>query len=289
MEKNNTLNSWLYTFVNETYKVYGTRLWGGNAYLYKTVSGYLCCALLYSKPEIEWVEIATRNVFKASQISSDVLDAFSEKVICVDISQLLYIAIKKFNSLGEEMHMFNLFKLAKAAQTAQTTFNIIDDVNSTYNTSYEDGAPLSIYAHDTSKSGSDRAMAAVRATVNQDWFDLAKLGISELINLVSKDPLPYEHYLMAISQYLDVKIQQFSKEENLRFVGGECTITVEKKEKKVVSNAQMYFKNSNNKWVVKEMKGNTGFHCFTAETLDNEITEIMLDGGRKFPITAPGK
>lgn len=182
------------------------------------------------------------------------------------------------------MKKFNLFKMAQAAQTV---VDVVDNVNETYNVAVREDDDLSVYAQDASMPGSQRAMLMVRAAVNQDWFDLAKLGFDALVNLVSKEPLSFENYLDAISQYLDVKIMQFSEEENLRFVGGECSLTVARQEKTILTKAQMYFKNENGKWVLKEMNGNTSFNCFTAETLDGEITEIMLSGGRKFPITKP--
>lgn len=179
---------------------------------------------------------------------------------------------------------FNLFKIAQVAQTA---FNVADNVNSTYNIHHEEDDDLSTYAQDTSMSGSERGFSMVRAAVNQDWFDLVKLGFDGLVNLVSKDPFTYENFLDAISQYLDVKIQQITIEEGLKFIGGECTIKVERSERAVKTNAQMYFKDRNNKWVLKEMHGNTTLNCFTTRTLENEITDVMNSGGVKFPITKP--
>ena len=172
------------------------------------------------------------------------------------------------------------------AQIAQTAMNVADDVNATYNPQYDE-ENLASYAQDPSVTDKERAMAMARAALNQDWFDLAKLGFDALVNLVSEDPLPYEDYLEAISQYVDVKIQQFSKEEGLKFVGGECSLSVSMDEKKVLIKAQLYFKNSSNKWVMKEITGGTAFNCFTADTLGGEIINILNEGGRKFPITAP--
>lgn len=179
------------------------------------------------------------------------------------------------------MKKFNLFQLA------QTAMNVMDNVNANYNMPFSEGTPLSDSVHNYEMPGDKRAMSMFRAAINQDWFDLAKLGFDALINLISKEPLSYEDYLSAISQYIDVKIQQFSDEENLRFIGGECSLTVAHAEKKVKTKAQMYFKNADGKWVVKEMNGDTSFNCFTAETLDVEITEIMYGGEKKFPITKP--
>lgn len=123
---------------------------------------------------------------------------------------------------------FNLFKLAQVAQTAM---DVTANVNATYNISHSDDDDLSTYAHDTNLTASERSMSMVRAAVNQDWFDLAKLGFDALVDLVSTEPLSYESYLAAISQYIDVMIQQFSFNENLRFVGGECVLKVDRQEK----------------------------------------------------------
>ena len=284
MDNNYSLNDWLYAFVVKAQQVYRSRLWGGNAYLYKRPSGYMCCALLYSKPKKDWTEVAARHHFNIEQLPPTVLNNCTDEQNCIDISNLLYKAIQNFNANGDEEMKFNLFKLAQVAQTA---FNVADNVNATYNVPHDEDEALSAYAQDTSMTGSERGMSMVRAAVNQDWFDLAKLGFDALVNLVSKEPLSFEDYLAAISQYIDVKIQQFSYEEQLRFVGGECSLTVVKEEQVVKTKAQMYFKNTAGKWIVKEMNGNTTFNCFTADTLDAEITEIMIEGGKKFPITAP--
>lgn len=283
-----TLYHWLYLFVSKAHQQHQSPSFGGNAFLYKRPSGYMCCALLYSKPGVDWAEIAARHLFEAPQIPEEFLLRFLQmESNCLDISEALLRMHKLFYSQKEDTEMkFNLFKLAQAAQTAM---NVVDNVNATYNPDHSDDDCLSSYVHDTSMSGQDRAMSMARAAINQDWFDLAKLGFDALLNLVSEDPLPYEDYLSAISQYVDVKIQQFSMEENLKFVGGECQLSVDLSEKKVNIKTQLYFKNSNNKWVMKEITGNTAFNCFTADTLDNEITEIMNEGGRKFPITPPAK
>lgn len=284
MENNYTLNDWLYAFVVKAQQVYHSRIWGGNAYLYKRQSGYMCCALLYSKPKRDWTEVAARHNFDEEQIPNAVLNCYTDEQKCIDISNLLYTVIQNFNANGGNEMKFNLFKLAKAAQTA---FNVADNVNATYNIHHDEDEDLSCYAQDTSMTAGERGMSMVRAAVNQDWFDLAKLGFDALVNLVSKDPLSFDDYLAAISQYIDVKIQQFSHEEQLRFVGGECLLTVVKEEQAVKTKAQMYFKNTAGKWIVKEMNGNTTFNCFTTDTLKAEITDIMIEGGKKFPITAP--
>ena len=278
------IDYWLYVFITKAHQAYGSKPCGGNAYLYRKPSGYVCCALLYTKPENEWIEVGASHLFSPWQVPKSIRKYLESGHEYLDVSSLLCGAITKFNSSGDGNMKFNLFKLAQVAQTA---LDVADNVNATYNIPHTDDDDLSTYAQDSSMTGTERTMSMVRAAVNQDWFDLAKLGFDALVNLVSKDPLSYENYLAAISQYIDVKIQQFSQDENLRYVGGECTIEVNREESAVKTKAQMYFKNINGKWIVKEMVGNTSFNCFTAETLDGEITEIMMEGGRKFPISAP--
>lgn len=278
------IDCWLYVFVSKAQQIYGSKPCGGNAYLYKKTTGYMCCALLYTKPNAEWVEIGARHLFTSRQIPKSIRKHLESGHEYLDVSSLLCRAITVFNSNGDDKMKFNLFKLAQVAQTAM---NVADNVNATYNIPHTDDDDLSTYAQDTSMTGTERTMSMVRAAVNQDWFDLAKLGFDALVNLVSQEPLSYENYLAAISQYIDVKIQQFSQDEELRFVGGECSLVVERHEQAVKTTAQMYFKNTNGKWVVKEMNGNTSFNCFTAETLDGELTDIMNSGGVKFPITKP--
>lgn len=279
-----SLKQWLYAFVEKSHQAFGSLPCGGSVYLYNINNRYICCAILYTKPETEWVEVVARHSFSHLQIPRKLHKLFTNECDHIDITDMLSTIIKQFNSNGDGNMKFNLFKLAQVAQTA---LDVADNVNSTYIITHNDDDDLSTYAQEPEMTGSERTMSMVRAAVNQDWFDLAKLGFDALVNLVSKDPLSYQNYLTAISQYIDVKIQQFSNDENLRFVGGECEILVDKQEKSVKSKAQMYFKNTNNKWIVKEMTGNTSFNCFTADTLDGELTEIMLEGGRKFPITPP--
>ncbi len=175
----------------------------------------------------------------------------------------------------------------KALRAGQTVYNTADRFAAEYNTPGGEDAELSVYAADTSVTGKKRLGAAAIALLNQDWFDLAKVGLDALIAKISVDPLPFDVYLTAISQYIDAKIIQFSQEEQLRFVGGECFLDVVREEKLVKTTAKLYFKNTENKWILKEMNGSTTFNNFTAETLDNEITDIMNAGGKKFPITAP--
>lgn len=278
------IDCWLYVFATKVQQVYGSNPCGGNAYLYKKSSGYMCCALIYTKPENEWVEVAASRCFTKRQVPRNIRKHLECGYDVLDVSYLLRRNISKYNSNGDDNMKFNLFKLAQVAQTA---IDVADNVNATYNVPHADDDDLSTYAQDTSMTGTERTLSMVRAAVNQDWFDLAKLGFDALVNLVSQEPLSYENYLAAISQYIDVKIQQFSQDEELRFVGGECSIVVERHEQAVKTTAQMYFKNTNGKWVVKEMNGNTSFNCFAAETLDGELTDIMNSGGVKFPITKP--
>ncbi len=252
--------------------------------MYKTSTGFLCCAVLYARQDNEWIEIAAAHCFSLTQLPREIRNSFSGDKNTADATNVLKQLLSEYNKNGDDTMKFNLFKLAQVAQTA---INVADNVNATYNIPHADDDDLSTYAQDTSMSGTERGISMVRAAVNQDWFDLAKLGFDALVNLVSKDPLSYDNFLSAISQYIDVKIQQFSQEENLRFVGGECALSVVREEKVVKSKAQMYFKNASGKWIVKELIGNTTFNCFTAETLDGELTDIMNSGGVKFPITKP--
>lgn len=180
----------------------------------------------------------------------------------------------------------------KALMAGQTVVNAADTFNAAYSPTYGEDEALSNYAADdttvTGKiTGTERLGKAAIALLNQDWFDLAKVGFDALIAKLSVDPLPFDVYLAVISQYIDAKIMQFSQDEQLRFVGGECFLDVVTEEKVVKTNAKLYFKNTANKWILKELNGSTTFNNFTAEMFDGEITDIMNDGGRKFPITAP--
>ena len=178
---------------------------------------------------------------------------------------------------------FDLFSLAR------TAIDVADNVNGMYNID-DDADGLSKYAsQDDDMTNEQRALSFARAALNGDWFDAAKLTFDQIIKLVSKDPFSYQDFLDAISQYADAKIALISNTENLRFVGGECVLTVEEENKRVHSKVDLYFKNDNNAWIKKIIEGNTGLNCFTAETLDSDITDILESGERKCPILPPQK
>lgn len=142
---------------------------------------------------------------------------------------------------------------------------------------------------DNKTDGFSRLGQMARAALNQDWFDLAKLGFEALVDLISGDPLSYQEFLSAVSQYADAKILFFSDEECLRFVGGECLINVVEAERVVTTNVQLYFKNGKGSWIKKELNGKTDFDSFSKEALEGELSDILEEGGRKYPITDPEK
>ena len=137
--------------------------------------------------------------------------------------------------------------------------------------------------------GMTRAGEMARAALNQDWFDLARLGWEAFVDLITDDPLTYQEFLSAISQYIDAKIMQIATEENLRFVGGECHLKVIEEEQSIATNVQLYFKNEKNAWIKKELNGKTDYEAFDEETIDGEVANSLMEGGRKFPITDPTK
>lgn len=171
---------------------------------------------------------------------------------------------------------------------AQALLDVADNVNNTYEIQQDPENGLSRFAsQESSMNGNQKALSLTRAILNGDYFDALKLSFDEIINLVSQDPLSYENYLEAISQYCDAKIIQFSQDEQLRFAGGECCLTVDEANKRVHTQVDLYFKNTSNGWIKKIIEGNTSLNNFTAETLDGEITDILEAGFRKFPITPP--
>lgn len=205
-----SLQHWLYMFTVKAYQTYHSPAWGGNAYLYKKQLGYICCALLYTKPNNDWTECAAKRLFSEEQLPSEMVNQLKvQDIKRLDISELLLVSVRIFNKhRGDEDMKFNLFKMAQIAQTA---LNVADTVNATYNVPHSDNDNLSAYTQTITMTGNERAMSMARAAINQDWFDLAKLGFDALINLVSEDPLPYEDYLEAISQYVIIKVRMHHK------------------------------------------------------------------------------
>ncbi len=173
-------------------------------------------------------------------------------------------------------------------KTLGTVLDVADNVNNTYAISKNTEDGLSKYASKVDEiSGSERTVSLARAALNGDWFDVVKLSFDQIVSIVSKDPLSFEDYIDAVSQYADGKAIVFSKEENLRFVGGDCTITVVEELRNVRNDVNLYFKNPSDAWIKKSFGGNTGFVSFTKEALEGAITDIMNEGGRKFPIVPP--
>ncbi len=152
------------------------------------------------------------------------------------------------------------------------------------NLTSEADEPLSVTVYGPVESRTDVKKAA-GAFKGGKWRNLLKMGFEALLDYFSDDPLSFGEYLTVTSNYVDAKAEEISRKQGLRFVGGECLFTVNREYEWVDITVKMYFKNAANKWIMQETYGKTSFMCFTAETLDGEITDIMNAGGKKYPIT----
>lgn len=269
------LHQWFENIIDAVTDELQMKILGCSAYLYVRAQESICCALVYGRVENVWKEIAIRQVFSNKDIPSEILISARDKHQN-DISEEFRKVLLNYKKGTEDMKDGTKKALQTALNLAENGESIMDVFK---------------YKKDPNnqKDGITRVGEMARAALNQDWFDLAKLGFEAIIDLISEDPLTYQEFLSAISQYVDAKIMQISSEENLRFVGGECHLKVFENEQNVATTVQLYFKNDKNAWIKKELKGNTDFEVFSAETLDSEIANILMEGGRKFPITDPAK
>lgn len=249
---------------------------GCSAYLYVRSNKTVCCAMIYGRAENVWRELAMRQVFFNEAIPSEILISARDNRQN-DISEQFRKVLLNYKKGPEDMKDGT----KKAFQTALNLAANDESVTDVFKYKRD--------SNNNKKDGMTRVGQMVRAALNQDWFDLAKLGFEAVIDLISDDPLTYHEFLSAISQYVDAKIMQISSKENLRFVGGECHLKVVEEEQNIATTVQLYFKNEKNAWIKKELKGRTDLEVFSKETLDSEISNILMEGGRKFPITDPAK
>lgn len=278
MEENNNYSTpiymWAKNIANTARMDYGLRIAGCNVYLYIRPEGALCCALLYGYEKGVWREIVSRRAFSLETIPSNLamLGVGAHNIT----DALKDIIIYDKQQEGEEMKD----GLKKVINTTLGVAASGDMITEALQYQKDPDNPI---------DPTTRVSEMARAALNQDWFDLAKLGFEAVIDLISDAPLTYADFVAAISQYVDAKITEISTEEGLRFVGGECHLSVIEPEKKVETKVELYFKNEKGSWIKKELSGQTDFEVFSAETLDGEIANILMEGGRKFPVTPPEK
>lgn len=269
------LHQWFENIIDAVTDELQMKILGCSAYLYVRSQKSICCALVYGRVESVWKELAIRQVFSNEGISSDILISARDKHQN-DISEEFQKVLLNYKKGTEDMKDGTKKALQTALNLAANGESITDVFK---------------YKKDPNnkKDGMTRVGEMARAALNQDWFDLARLGWEAFVDLITDDPLTYQEFLSAISQYIDAKIMQIATEENLRFVGGECHLKVIEEEHSISTNVQLYFKNEKNAWIKKELNGKTDCEVFDEETIDGEIADILMEGGRKFPITAPSK
>lgn len=269
------LHCWFEDILGCAFGQLNMRVLGCNAYLYVRSKKTLCVALMYGRIDNIWKEIAVRKIFVKTDIPNEIMDVVitqKDNNITAEFRKVLLSYKRGYEEMGKGTN--------KAFQTA---LNIAANSESIMDVLKYKKDP------NNKMDGFTRAGAMARAALNQDWFDFAKLSFEAVVDMISDDPLTYEEFLTAISQYTDAKIMQFSSEEQLRFVGGECFLNVVEEEQYVATKIQLYFKDEKNAWIKKEFSGRTDFDEFYDEALNGEISSILQAGGIKFPITNPLK
>lgn len=270
------LHHWFESVLDAVDEQFEMRINGCNAYLYVRSKKSLCCALVYGRVGTVWKELAIRQIFSNSDIPYEILTEVRDGHTNNITEEFRKVLLNYKKGTDEDMKDGTKKALQTALNVAANGGSIMDVLK---------------YKKDPNNKmdGMTRAGEMARAALNQDWFDLARLGWEAFVDLITDDPLTYQEFLSAISQYIDAKIMQIATEENLRFVGGECHLKVIEEEQSLATNVQLYFKNEKNAWIKKELNGKTDYEVFDEETIDGEIANILMEGGRKFPITDPSK
>ena len=269
------LHIWFDCILEITKQHFHMKVSGCSAYMYLRDQAAVCCALIYGRRMGKWQEFATRRVFSINEIPEKIIQNVNAKQDN-DIS-------KEFLAVLLEQQKGNKEMKNGASKLFQTALGIAAKGDSIADTLR--------YRKDSRNQvdSASRVAELAKAVLNQNWFDVANIGFKAIIDMISEDPLSYSEFLSVISQYVDAKIIHIEQEENLCFVGGECRFEVDEGLQVVHTNIQLYFKNQNKAWIKKELNGKTGFDVFCDEALTGDIYQILREGGRKFPITAPKK
>lgn len=112
--------------------------------------------------------------------------------------------------------------------------------------------------------------------IKQGLQDISQYVKSVLSSL--KRRISFDEYLEITSEYLDDRIIKMEDDENLTFIAGKCkfSISMDKKELNIITD--LYFKDIQNEWIQRTIKGKTLVSNFKEETQKNTLTNIYREG-----------
>lgn len=110
----------------------------------------------------------------------------------------------------------------------------------------------------------------------RELLDSIKYFIESKRGLYSLDT-----YLDVVGEYCDKQIITAEKDEQLRYMGGQCVVNLNKERSSIVMIVTLYFEDKDKKNVVKEASRELSLSRFTSETPE----QIGL--GLKFDIDKP--
>ena len=89
-----------------------------------------------------------------------------------------------------------------------------------------------------------------------------------------KKKITFQEYLEGTSDYIDDRIAEISKNENLKFVSGNCFFSCPVPYDHLTIKAELYFKDIYDKWIKKVLNGTCKTSVFHPETIKKEIEYI---------------
>lgn len=137
----------------------------------------------------------------------------------------------------------------------------------------------------------------VKEKVKSAWEegDLLKLllaGVDNALDLLCGGvPIPFQRFLEDTGTFFDRYVEEVSRKERLRFIGGKLTLTLARTLKRdtvpIALAADFYFQTADKKWVVKKKNGMVESSRFTDWTTDPEAVKLMTAGKMELAIEPP--
>ncbi len=110
--------------------------------------------------------------------------------------------------------------------------------------------------------------------------------LDDLINKIS-GCITFDEFLENISKFADSKIIETEKKHNLKYVAGKCNLEADIKAGCVITNLELYYKNSNNAWVKNGFGGKTQISKFTDDSINKEINDLIKNGMQSISVIPP--
>ena len=135
----------------------------------------------------------------------------------------------------------------------------------------------------------DNPQAAVRQAWNKgNILELFQAGLDNFMSMLFDRPIPFLTFLNQTSIFFDKFILDTSREEQIKYVGGELIMTLEQ-ETIILLTAKFYFQDIENKWALKEKRGQVDNTRFSDWNTAPELAMLRKTKNLKFSIEPPKK